>query len=137
MVKEIYCNKELKPCPFCGSEVEVEKVPLWNGSHGYHGSYEFVIRCKSCGGRTDLLKNDTVYRGEEEALNNAVAAWNRRSEVNEIKRLQEENEKLKKLLDQEIEDKYMELKSKINEKKFELANNLIGVEYDVGGIKEQ
>ena len=70
----------LKPCPFCGSEVNLDKSPLWNGSHGYHGCYEFLIRCKKCGCNITLPKNDTVYRSEETAMKNAINAWNKRAD---------------------------------------------------------
>ena len=39
----------LKPCPFCGKKVELIKEPLWHGSHGYYGSYEYVVKCRSPG----------------------------------------------------------------------------------------
>ena len=71
---------ELKPCPFCGENVKIERLPLWHGSHGYHGSYEYDIHCSNCGCRVDLDRNDTVYRSEEEARDNAIKAWNRRAE---------------------------------------------------------
>ena len=71
---------ELKPCPFCGNEVEVEKIPLWYGNgHGYKDCYEFKIWCKKCGCRVDQPENDSVYRSEEEAKKNAIEAWNRRA----------------------------------------------------------
>ena len=70
---------KLKPCPFCGNEVEVEKIPLWYGNgHGYKDCYEFKIRCKKCGCRVDQPENDSVYRSEEKAKKNAIKAWNRR-----------------------------------------------------------
>lgn len=71
---------ELKPCPFCGSEVELEKKPLWYGNgRGYKDCYEFVIRCKKCGCRVDQPENDSVYRSEEKAKKNAIEVWNRRA----------------------------------------------------------
>lgn len=70
---------ELKPCPFCGEIAELEKRPLWHGSHGYYGCYEFVIQCKKCGCQIDLDKNDTIYRSEDAARDNAIEAWNRRA----------------------------------------------------------
>ena len=72
---------EIKPCPFCGHEVYMDKIPLWNGSHGYHGCYEFKIRCKNidCGCRFDFWENDTVYRDEETAIYNVIEQWNRRA----------------------------------------------------------
>lgn len=71
-------SKELKPCPFCGAGVELETIPLWNGSRGYHGCYEFIIRCKKCGAQPNYPQNDTVYRSKDEAIKNVIKAWNRR-----------------------------------------------------------
>lgn len=78
-------NEKLKPCPFCGSEVFVNKVPLWssyNGTtHGYFGCYEFDIHCPNpeCGCHIRLDKNNTIYRNEEKARANAMKAWNSRA----------------------------------------------------------
>jgi Lar family restriction alleviation protein len=75
---------ELKSCPFCGNEVEVEKIPLWHGNgHGYSGCYEFKIKCESCGCTVNQPKNDSIYRSEEKARENAIEAWNKRTEKNE------------------------------------------------------
>lgn len=76
---------ELKPCPFCGEEVYVEKVPMWathNGiTHGYAGCYEFDIHCRNekCLCTVNLGRNDTIYCDEAEAKLNAIRAWNRRA----------------------------------------------------------
>ena len=70
--------EELKPCPFCGSGVLLEKKPLWFGSRGYFGCYEFEISCKKCGCRRRLDRNDTIYRSEKEAIKNVIEAWNQR-----------------------------------------------------------
>ena len=71
----------IKPCPFCGEVPYLEKIPLWNGSHGYHGCYEYDIHCRNpeCGCRVNLGKNDTIYNSDGEARLNAVHAWNRRA----------------------------------------------------------
>lgn len=71
-------SKELKPCPFCGADAEFETIPLWHGSRGYHGCYEFKIRCKKCGAQPNYPQNDTVYRSTNEAIENVIKAWNRR-----------------------------------------------------------
>ena len=78
---------KLKSCPFCGNEVYVEKRPLWRTTdsgttHGYYDCYEFDIRCTNpdCGCNVNLGKNDTIYRPEEEALQNAINAWNKRTD---------------------------------------------------------
>lgn len=70
----------LKPCPFCGQLVYLEKKPLWHGSHGYYGCFEYVIKCNNekCGCRINLLQNDTVYNTDEEARKNVIKAWNTR-----------------------------------------------------------
>lgn len=84
---------KLKPCPFCGNEVHVERRPFWKRTgnwitHGDYGYYEFDIRCTNpdCGCNINLgynislRKNDPIYRSEEEALQNAINAWNKRIE---------------------------------------------------------
>lgn len=40
---------ELKPCPFCGTKVELTRMPLWHGNHGYHGCFSFKVKCSKCG----------------------------------------------------------------------------------------
>ena len=65
----------MKPCPFCGSEVEIKKLPL----RGYDGCYEFKIQCEKCGCRVNhSITNSVVYRTEETAKKKAIEAWNRR-----------------------------------------------------------
>ena len=51
-------NKELKPCPFCGGEAETE----WH--HGYCG-----VKC-----------NDCCAEVSADGMNDAIEAWNRRTE---------------------------------------------------------
>ena len=75
----------IKPCPFCGNEVALEKLPLWRTyndgtTHGYYHSYKYDIHCEKCGCRVNLQGNDTIYRSDEEAKQNAINAWNRRKE---------------------------------------------------------
>lgn len=74
---------KIKNCPFCGSEVELEKVPLWNGSHGYYGCYEYVISCDNCGCSKHLGNNNTVYYSDKEAKQNAIDNWNMRAKEEE------------------------------------------------------
>lgn len=75
----------LKPCPFCGKDVYMEKRPLWktyNGStHGYYNEYEFIIECTNpeCRCNVRLGANDTIYQTEEKAKENAIRQWNRRA----------------------------------------------------------
>lgn len=74
--------KKIKPCPFCGTEVELSKNPLWQGGHGYYNCFEFKIVCSKCGCNVTYNKNDTIYRSEEEAIQNVIKAWNKRNESN-------------------------------------------------------
>lgn len=71
-------NTKLKPCPFCGTEVKMMRIPLWNGSHGYKDCYDFKVTCEKCGCTLNYTKTNTIYRTEEEAINNAANAWNER-----------------------------------------------------------
>lgn len=71
--------ENLKPCPFCGANVRVEKKTLWHGSHGYRNCYEYNICCHNCGCRVRLEQNDTIYRSDEEAEMNAINTWNNRA----------------------------------------------------------
>ena len=76
---------ELKPCPFCGNSVYIEKKPLWrtvgNTTHGYFGCYEFDVKCQNpdCGCMVNLGGNDTIYHTDDEAKQNAINSWNRRA----------------------------------------------------------
>lgn len=70
---------KLKPCPFCGQTPTLEVKPMWHGSHGYHGCFEYDIHCKNCGCRVGLGQNTDIYISSEEAMNNAIKKWNRRA----------------------------------------------------------
>jgi hypothetical protein len=73
----------LKLCPFCGTKVRMLKEPLWRGTHGYHGCFEFSIKCPECGCTLDYINNDSIHQSEEEAIANVAKAWNRRKELKE------------------------------------------------------
>ena len=62
--------EKLKPCPFCGGEAKVKAY-----SNGYNIWYR--VRCVDCGVEQDGIRNG--YYGEEEA----IEAWNRRTETHE------------------------------------------------------
>lgn len=70
---------ELKPCPFCGGKAEVD-------AYGLTGRV-IVIKCLSCGARTRAFDTD-IKRGE-----NAIEAWNRRSDGGRRETETEEKEK--------------------------------------------
>lgn len=70
-------ESELKPCPFCGTEVKMRKVPLY----GYPGCFEFDVRCSKCGCTLDFTRADSIYYSEEEAVANVRKKWNERKET--------------------------------------------------------
>jgi len=66
---------ELKPCPFCGSNVELVSYPI----RGYNGCVEYSISCGKCGCRLNYNKGDTIYRTDKEAKEYVITKWNTRS----------------------------------------------------------
>ena len=71
--------EKLKPCPFCGTKVEVRKEAMWHGSHGYKDCYRYDVRCQECGCRISMRNTDTINRTDRKAKQNAIEAWNRRA----------------------------------------------------------
>ena len=60
---------ELKPCPFCGGEVEIANLTV-NGSKGIvRGNFE----CGDCGAKIALKAMFEIY-----PLDSLAKAWNRR-----------------------------------------------------------
>ena len=76
-------DETIKPCPFCGSFVLVQKDPLWHGSHGYPDCYEFFIRCPVCKCTLGYSGNNTIYNTEKESIENVIKTWNRRANESE------------------------------------------------------
>jgi Lar family restriction alleviation protein len=58
---------KLKPCPFCGGEADIEKIP---GSPFTNEPYTWGVGCKTC--------NIGWY---EEAKERAIDVWNRRPDM--------------------------------------------------------
>lgn len=75
---------ELKPCPFCGNVPKIEQKPLWDNGHGYYGCFKYVIQCHNCGCQIYMAGNDTANRDSETARTNAINAWNRRKEHDNV-----------------------------------------------------
>ena len=61
-------NEKLKPCPHCGEQASIEQAAL--GSKKY---LVWWVRCKLCGATT-------ASHGSEGGEENAVKAWNRRTD---------------------------------------------------------
>lgn len=71
----------LKKCPFCKGDVLLIKDPLWNGSHGYHGCYEFYVKCnnENCLVKPKARAYHTIYeKNEQVQIDKAIDAWNNR-----------------------------------------------------------
>lgn len=66
---DIQVNRQLKPCPFCGSD----KIMVRDNS-GYFGAKEkeYYIVCRKCG---TFFGNKNVYGSRERT----IRAWNRRA----------------------------------------------------------
>ena len=64
--------EELKKCPFCGGEADIYR--------GY-GKYGFfvVAECVLCGARTKCFSSGKDHEYEENAMKNAIFAWNKRT----------------------------------------------------------
>lgn len=92
---------KIKLCPFCGTEVELSKTPLWQGNHGYYNCFEFKIVCSKCGCNVTYNKNDTVYRSEEEAIQNVIKAWNKRNESNNTANIDKIRAEIDKIYERE------------------------------------
>lgn len=83
---------ELKPCPFCGSEPEVDTYFSCVCERIYG-----EVKCKSCGimkrGKKTFDTYDATYQGYDtpewvknahaEARQSAIEAWNNRTEAGE------------------------------------------------------
>ena len=78
--RKMIMEHTIKPCPFCGNEVYLQKVPLWSeGGHGYYGCYEYKIECEKCGCNIWCGNTNTIYNTDKIAKDNMIKAWNRRA----------------------------------------------------------
>lgn len=73
-------NKELKPCPFCGStSLKVESKH--NGKWSSTGTHSATVRCSKCHARGSTASSKAgrgIYTASEEAINRAIELWNTR-----------------------------------------------------------
>lgn len=70
-----------KECPFCHSLPDIIKIPLWEGSHGYYGKYEYYIACRNekCKVKITTRKYNNIYNmTEQECIDRAIRDWNDR-----------------------------------------------------------
>ena len=75
-------NADVKPCPFCGSKVE---LTFKRGDWGYTPN-TVSIRCESCGvgfveDAEEWKKGVGTYSIQEQAEAKVLERWNRRFEV--------------------------------------------------------
>ena len=69
-------QNELKPCPFCGGEAEINIRKQCYGHGEYHD--EYFVKCKSCGARSGF---EVVYYLSSKECEEAVTKkWNRRGD---------------------------------------------------------
>lgn len=78
--------KNLKPCPFCGSEANIEQTSYGTTDLSSVG-LQFAIRCKKCGASAPnangYISINLSSSGELNVWHDdrvpAIAAWNRRA----------------------------------------------------------
>lgn len=72
----------LKTCPWCKEFPKIDTVPMWNGSHGYHGCYGVSVGCSNlleCRVHPKTTQYNTIYGATiQEATEKAVDEWNTR-----------------------------------------------------------
>lgn len=86
--------ENLKPCPFCGEQPVLQKVPI----RGYSGCFHYIVECENpeCRCNIKLSKNDTIYNSDKDARQNAINAWNRRVDKSNLVSRQAVKEWLKR-----------------------------------------
>lgn len=70
-----------KECPWCHDMPIISKDPMWNGSHGYHGCYEYYVACTN--GKCKIKPKTKSYcdiydMSENECITSAIDDWNDR-----------------------------------------------------------
>ena len=82
LVHTAYIDFDIKQCPFCHRMPKVYKIPLWDGSHGYQGEYEYTVKCANEDCKADVevkCHPNTIYgKTEEECIKEIVDDWNKR-----------------------------------------------------------
>ena len=70
----------LKYCPWCGGYANMRREPMWHGSHGYTGCFEFFVQCsnEACGAVAPNGRFNSIYNTCAFAEQKAEEAWNRR-----------------------------------------------------------
>lgn len=72
------CPKE---CPFCHVLPDIIKNPLWHGSQGYYGNYDYYVACrnKDCKIQPRTKSYNDIYdMTEQECIDKAIEDWNDR-----------------------------------------------------------
>lgn len=70
-------EKQLKPCPFCGSTPTIGEYGYGSGNYG--SGHRIEIHCNHC--KVEMICGDTSWRSLEncqEELQEAVNKWNNR-----------------------------------------------------------
>lgn len=73
---------DLKNCPFCGGEAECYRTVI-KTNLGY--SDAVAVRCAACGAKTGYVLFDGRKHPNGEEYTEAIEAWNRRAESEELK----------------------------------------------------
>ncbi len=83
-------NNELKPCPFCGGEAELESF----------ATDIYFVKCKMCG---------AIVKAKSWGKDEIIKTWNRRDPEDELKKQLAKSEQLRKIHEERGDALYSEL----------------------------
>lgn len=70
---------ELKPCPFCGGEAELDTMQGYRALSGGHLGNRATVYCTRCGADMGFCYEDAPGTPSEDIVNQVVDDWNRRA----------------------------------------------------------
>ena len=72
-------SEELKPCPFCGGEAELDTSQAYRALSGGALGFRAVVYCARCGADMGFCYEDAPGTPREDIVNQVVDDWNRRA----------------------------------------------------------
>jgi len=72
-------SEELKPCPFCGGEAELDTSQAYRALSGGTLGSRAAVYCARCGADMGFCYEDAPGTPREDIVNQVVDDWNRRA----------------------------------------------------------